>query len=134
MGPAELAALARLAEARRAGALARLDALMAEMRACEAEIAERRSTATRDLAEGGEGLPLAQQALRLTWAEQRIAQARRRLAVLAPEIAAARAAAVQALGKHEALEKLTERAELDALRLRITRAERDAPPPLARPK
>lgn len=125
MQPGELARLAHLVEARKAGALGRLEALMAEVRACEAEIAARRETLAHDLAEGG--LPPAQQALRLTWAEQRIAQARRRLASLAPEIAAARAAAIRELGKHAALEKLTERADAEADRIRAARTERDAP-------
>ncbi|MFO1105082.1 MAG: hypothetical protein U1E34_03190 [Amaricoccus sp.] len=132
MDARDLARLAHLVEARKAGALARLEALTAEMRTCEDEIVALRETAARDLAEGG--LPPAQQALRLKWAEQGIVLARQRIARLAPEIAAARAAAIRELGKHEALETLSERAEVEATRLRAARVERDAPPHPARPK
>lgn len=131
MDARDLARLAHLVEARKAGALARLEALTAEMRTCEDEIVALRETAARDLAEG---LPPAQQALRLKWAEQGIVLARQRIARLAPEIAAARAAAIRELGKHEALETLSERAEVEATRLRAARVERDAPPHPARPK
>ena len=54
------------------------------------------------------------------------------LAALGPRIAEARAAAVQSLGKHAALEKLADRADQDAAQIRAARAERDAPQPAAR--
>ncbi len=128
MTPAQLRELIRLAEARKAGDLARLDALLTEARACEAEIEDAGRTAVEDLAAAAE-MPMAQLALRQVWADQRVAQARRRLATLAPRVAAARAAAVQSLGKHAALEKLVDHADRAAAHTRAARAERDAPPP-----
>lgn len=132
MTPAMLRQLLRIAEARKVGDLARLDALMVASRACEAEISEAALTAARDTLAGIE-TPMAQRALRLAWADQRIAAARRRLAALGLEVAAARAAAIRSLGKHQALEKLVEKAERDAALVRAARNEREAPPPEAPP-
>ena len=60
---------------------------------------------------------------------RRMRAARRRRGELAARIRAARAEAVQSLGKHEALEALVERADRAAAQLRIARAEREAPAP-----
>ncbi|HRO10634.1 hypothetical protein [Amaricoccus sp.] len=128
MTPAALRRLAGLAEARRARDLARLDALLSRDRTLAAEIAALATTLSRE-AKSGAPLPPAQQALRETWVDQRIRAARRQRAALAPAIAAARAQAVQSLGKHEALGKLVERADDDARHQRDARTEREAPPP-----
>jgi hypothetical protein len=126
--PETLGRLARLADARKARDLARLDRLLAEDRRLADEIAALAATGARDLAAGAP-LPLAQQGLRLAWAERHIAAARRRRAELIAAIRAARAAAAQSLGKHRALEQLTERADRAASQARAARAEREAPPP-----
>jgi hypothetical protein len=125
--PTALRQLMQLAEARKARDLARLDRLLVEDRRLAAEVAELAGTAARDLAEDV-ALPLAQQGLRLAWADQRIRAAERRRAELAAGIGAARAEAAQSLGKHRALEHLVERAERAALQVRAARAEREAPP------
>ncbi|MER2509730.1 MAG: hypothetical protein ABTQ27_13390, partial [Amaricoccus sp.] len=90
MTPARLRELLRLAEARKSGNLARLDALLAEVRACEAEIEDAARTVVQDLAAAAE-MPMAQLALRQIWADQRVAQARRRMGALGPRVAEARA-------------------------------------------
>ncbi len=120
--------LVRLAEARKTGALARLEILMAQVRACEAEIIDAEQTFARDFAEQQE-TPMAQLARRSAWVDQRIALARRRIAALAPAIAAARSAAIQGLGKHKALETLAERAERTERQALAARVERETPPP-----
>jgi hypothetical protein len=125
--PARLRELAGLVEARKARDLARLEALIAEDRRLEAEIAHLSGTAARDL-ETGIAVPLAQQAVRQSWADQRIRAARRRRAELAAGIRAARAAAVQSLGKHESLGSLVARADRVAALANAARAEREAPP------
>jgi hypothetical protein len=129
--PAGLRALAGLVEARKARDLARLEGLVAEDRRLEAEIAELAATGSRDLAEGA-ALPLARQGLREIWAEQRIRAARRRRAELAARIRAARAEAVQSLGRHRALEHLVEGADRSEAQRRLARAEREAPPAVGR--
>jgi hypothetical protein len=130
MTPAALRQLLGLIEARKARDLAQLDRLLGEDRRLAAEIAELASTAARDLADGE--LPPGRQGVRLAWADQRIRAARRRRAELAQAIRAARAAAARSLGKHQALEHLTDRADRAALHLRAARAEREAPPATAR--
>ncbi len=127
MTPVALQRLAGLVEARKARDLARLETLLAEDRRLAAEIAAVAATAARDLAEAPD-LPLAQQGLRQRWADQRIRRAGERRAELAAAIRAARAIAVQSLGKHRALENLVERADREARRLRAARAEREASP------
>ena len=131
MNPAALRRLTGLAEARRARDLARLDRLLARARELEAEIASLATTLARDR-EAGVPLPLPQQALRQSWVDQRVRAVLRQRAALVPEIAAARAEAVQSLGKHRALEELVERGEHDARQQRVARAEREAPAPPAR--
>lgn len=126
MAPAALRQLLRLAEARKASDLARLDALMVARRAVEAEIVEARATAVADLT-AIEGLPMEQRAIRLIWADQRAKAGVIRREALDAEIAAARAAAVQSLGKHEALGKLVEKADRDAGLARVARKERETP-------
>lgn len=131
MTPAALRELMRLMDARKARDLARLDRLLTEDRRLEAEIAALAATGSRDLAEGP--LPLPEQGRRLAWAAARIRAAERRRRELAAEIRAARAEAVQSLGKHRALEHLTDRADLDVVQRRTARAEREAPPPARQP-
>lgn len=128
---ARLRALAGLVEARKARDLAALDALMAEDRRLAAEMAELARTPSRDAEAGGGALPLDRQAARLAWVERRMrALGAARVALRAP-IAAARAAAVQSLGKHEALDHLVARETRAAAQRRESRAEREAPPPKA---
>jgi hypothetical protein len=129
MTPQALRALAEIVEARKARDLARLERLLAEDRGLSREIEALAATATRDLAEGA-SLPLPRQGVRLAWADARIRAARRRREVLAEEIRAARAEAVRSLGKHTALEHLAGRADREELRVRTSRAEREAPPPV----
>lgn len=132
MTPAMLRALSGLAEARRARDLARLDNLLTRDRALQAEILALASTLERDHATGIK-LPPAQLALRQAWVDQRLRAARGQRAALAASITAARAVAVQSLGKHRALENLVERGERQAKHQLLARAEREAPPPAARP-
>lgn len=127
MTPAELQRLLDMAEARQSRDLARLDAALAEDRRLEAEIASLAATPTRDMAEGLD-VPLAQQGLRLAWAQKGIARARARRAELAREIAALRAAATRSVGKHSSLEELLARAGREEVRVRAARDEREAPP------
>jgi hypothetical protein len=130
MTPAALRQLAALAEARGSRDLAVLDALLLEDRRLAAEILEIAAAPARDLAEGGIAIaPIAQQALRFAWLEQHIAALRRRRAELAPRIRQARAEATRSLGKHQALEHLTEHAEQASDLLREARSEREAMPP-----
>jgi hypothetical protein len=127
--PAILRQLLQIAEVRKSRDLAALEALVAADRACEAEIEELSDTHARDWADGAAALtPLFQQGLRLVWADARIAEVRKRREVLADRIAGAREAAIQSLGKHEALEQMIKEVEREAKHLRATRAERDAPP------
>ena len=132
MSPAALRALTGLAEARQARDLARLDGLLTRQRRLDGEIADLSAALSRDLAAGLD-LPPAQQALRQAWVDARLRAARQQRAALAASIAAARAEAVQSLGKHRALETLVERGDRIALQQRLARAEREAPPPRARP-
>ncbi len=122
-----LTGLLRLAEARRSGDLARLEALLAEERALERERLAAGATPRLDLADGAAQTPFAQQALRLAWAQARLERVLRRRAELAVEIAAARAQAAQSLGRHEALEHLRERAADHERRARDARVERETP-------
>jgi hypothetical protein len=130
MTPAALRQLAGLADVRKVRELARLDALLTEDRRLAAEIAELAATGVRDLASDA-ALPLGRQALRLAWAEQRIALARWQRTALAAEIAAARRLAAVSLGKHQALERLTEASDRASAQVRAARAEREAPPAAA---
>jgi hypothetical protein len=125
--PSALRELARLMDARKARDLARLDRLLSEDRRLGEEIAALAATARRDMAEGPP-LPLPEQGRRLAWAAARTRAAERRRMTLAAEIRAARAVAVQSLGKHRALEHLTDRADRAAVQIRDARAEREAPP------
>jgi hypothetical protein len=131
MTPAALRQLTRLAEARKARDLARLEGLLIRERQLAAEISALSGTLARDLATGI-ALPPAQQALRQAWVEQRIRAAERQRTALAAGIVAARAEAVQSLGKHRALEHLVERGDRIALQHDLARAEREAPPAAAR--
>jgi hypothetical protein len=130
MTPAALRQLLGLIEARKARDLAELHRLLAEDRRLTTEIAELAATHVRDLAEGE--LPLPRQGARLAWADQRIRAARRRRAELAARIRAARATAARSLGKHKAVEHLTDAADRAALLIRAARAEREAPQPAPR--
>ena len=130
MTPTLLRRLTSLAEARRARDLARLDNLLTRDRALQSEIDALPATLERDRASKIE-LPLPQQGLRQAWVQQRLRACRRERADLAPKIAAARAVAVQSLGKHRALESLVERGKREAEQQLLARAEREAPPPTA---
>jgi hypothetical protein len=126
--PARLRELLSLAETRKARDLARLDAFAAEDRALAAALAELAATHARDMAEGPGAAPLALLGQRLVWADRRSAAIRAERARLAGRLAAARAEATVAIGKHRALESLIERADRDALRTAEARREREAPP------
>lgn len=129
MRAAELEALRRLAEARRASDLAALERLLAERRACAAEIEAVIATRAMELAQPLGHAPPEVLAARLRWAEQRVAALRDRARELDERIVAARAAAAISLGKDEALGQLRDRAAREAAQLRASRAERDTPPP-----
>lgn len=126
MSAPRLRALLALAEARKVRDLAALEALVAEDRRLAAERADLAGLHARDLAEAD--APLAALAARLRWAEARAAAIETARAALAPRIAAARALAVEALGKREALDALAARAEAEARALREARAEAERPP------
>jgi hypothetical protein len=130
MTPEALRRLAGLMEARKVRDLARLDGLMSEDRRLQAEIAELAATGRRD-ADSPTGLPLSHQERRVRWSDQRIALAKSRRIGLAAEIAAARGAAVQSLGRDRALDRLAERSERAANQAREARFERQTPPPVA---
>ena len=70
--------------------------------------------------------------MREIWAESRIRAARRRRGELAARIRAARAEAVQSLGRHRALEHLVEGADRSEERRKLARAERETPPAAGR--
>jgi hypothetical protein len=129
--PAALGQLLALVEARKLRDLAALDRLAAEDRRLAAEIAGLAAAAARDAA-AAVALPLERQGARLVWADRQIRAARARRATLAIEMRAARAAAVQSLGKHRALGELEARARRAALQVREARAEREAPPVVGR--
>jgi hypothetical protein len=126
--PAALRQLAALAEARKAQALARLDAALAEDRRLEAEALELALTPSEDLAEPCPAMPLPRHGVRLAWADRKAGLIRARRAALAGEITRLRALAATTLGRHAALKHLGERAETLEDRLRDGRAEREAPP------
>lgn len=122
--------LLEVAEARKSRDLARLDALNAQARGCEAEAQEAARLGSADMAEAAIAeVPLAFQGLRMAYAEHLISAAEQRLKALQPEIEAARATAAESFGKHAALARMIEDAERERAHLRATRAERDAPPP-----
>lgn len=128
MKPEDLKRLAQLTDAVKSRDLARLEALLAQDRGLEDEI-ERLSLQQIEDMKSGDNIP--QLARRLAWAEAHIDKARRGRAALAAQIRAAREAAVQSLGRHEALEHLREKAAEDATREALARIERDAPAPEA---
>ncbi|MFO1141440.1 MAG: hypothetical protein U1E59_03455 [Amaricoccus sp.] len=127
MTPATLRGLAGLVDARTNRDLARLEALVAEDRRLEAELAELASTLVREHPESRD-IAFPSQALRYIWVEQRTRAACRRRSELAAAIRAARAAAVQSLGKQRALEELVGRAQNAEDQVRTARAEREAAP------
>lgn len=131
MTPAALAQLLQLMEARKSRDLAQLDRLLTEDRALAEELAALARLPAQDLEDDPDLSPM-EQARRLAWAEQRRRTAERRRSVLATEIRAARAIAVRSLGKHRALEHLGDRAAREAVRTRLARAEREAPPAVPR--
>jgi hypothetical protein len=127
MTPTALRQLGSLMAAQKARDLARLERLVAEDRALEAEMAALGGLAAEDAA-SGHVLPPERQAARLAWADHRRALAARRRAALVPEIAAARAMAVRSLGRERALDHLAATADRIDTRLRGAREEREAPP------
>lgn len=116
--------LAGLFGALKARDLALLDRLRAEDRRLEAEIAAVAAGVAAD-AEAEPPLPPAQRALRLAWADRRIALARAARARLAGEIDMARRVAAVSLGKERAVETLSDRARRAAAHARAARAERE---------
>lgn len=116
--------LAGLFGALKARDLALLDRLRAEDRRLEAEIAAVAAGVAAD-AEAEPPLPPAQRALRLAWADRRIALARAARARLAGEIDMARRVAAVSLGKERAVETLSDRARRAAAHARSARAERE---------
>ncbi|MFO1210858.1 MAG: hypothetical protein U1E40_16840 [Amaricoccus sp.] len=128
MTPVTLRRLAGLVDARKNRDLARLEALFAEDRRLQAELGDLTATLARELGEEAD-MPPGRQGLRYIWVEQRSRAIRRRRAELTAAIRVARAAAVQSLGKHRALEDLVDRAEDAEAQARAARAERESPPP-----
>ncbi|HVL20426.1 MAG TPA: hypothetical protein VM422_05500 [Amaricoccus sp.] len=127
MTPAALRKLGALMAARKARDLARLERLVAEDRALAAELAALASAGAADVA-SGEALPPDRQAVRLAWIDQRTAMLARRRGILAAEIAGARAAAIQSLGRERALDRLAEIAGRAEATRHAAREEREAPP------
>lgn len=128
MTPARLAELLALSEARKARALAALEAAAEADRRLVAELAELAATYARDMAGGVDAAALPALGRRLVWADRRAAAVRAERTALAPRLAALRAEAAQAVGKHRALERLLDDARAEARRAADARAERDAPP------
>ncbi|MBP7002041.1 hypothetical protein [Amaricoccus sp.] len=128
MTPARLAELLALAGTRKARALAELEAVASADRRLAEELAGLAATHARDMEGEVTAGDLPAIGRRLAWAEARSAAVRAERARLAPLLAAARAAAAVAVGKHRALEELLDGARLEARRRTEAREERDAPP------
>ena len=126
MTPAALQRLGKLMEARKARDLAHLEQLVAEERRLRGELDTLAAT-PRVEAESGETLPPDRQAVRLAWIDRQATLLRERLALLAPQIARARAAAVQSLGREQALERLARNAATVERSIRSAREEREMP-------
>lgn len=129
MKTSDLRRLTALAEARKQRDLAELEALASEDRRLVEAIKGYASTYSRDFQEGGEEMPLSQFALRLEWAERSIAVATRQRAELHKKIALLRKRAAVSLGKHQALEKLSERTARQEADQRQGREQKEAPSP-----
>jgi septation ring formation regulator EzrA len=129
MSPEALARLRAAAEARKDRDLAQLQSALAEDRRLEAQIAELAQASTRDMEAAGT-VPFSQLALRLAWAEQKAAQARKRQADLRAELPRLRREAARSLGRHEALTELARREAAEKARRTAARAERETPPHL----
>jgi hypothetical protein len=128
MKPQQLRQLTALAEARKSRDLAELEALTSEDRRLAEAIEAYARAPARDILEGAEGMPLAQLALRLEWADRNIAIAHRQRVELGERIAALRKRAAVSLGKHQALEKLTERAFRQQAERVLAREDKEAVP------
>lgn len=122
----KLGQLVDLANARKAHDLALLEAALAEDRRLELEIATLTGTVARDMADPDMStMPYSQYAIRLQWADHRISEAAARRKALQTEIRKLRSLAAAALGKHRALEKLTERARKQQTEIAEARRERE---------
>jgi hypothetical protein len=128
MKPSQLRQLTDVAEARKVRDLAELEALTSEDRRLAEAIEAYARAPAQDLLDSGENVPLAQIALRMEWADRNIAIARRQRAALAGRIAVFRKRAAVSLGKHQALEKLTERSIRRRADLAQAREEKEAAP------
>ncbi|WP_424933857.1 hypothetical protein [Amaricoccus macauensis] len=129
MKPKQLRQLTALAEARRSRDLAALEAAMNEDRRLAQAIDHYAKSPALDLREDGGAFQFNQMALRQQWADRNIALARQQRVELAKRIAGLRKKAASSLGKHEALEKLTEQANKSQAETERTRTEREAPVP-----
>lgn len=127
MTPQQLRQLAELAEARRSRDLAELEAVVAEDRRLAQAIEGYARSHAQDMADADGELPFAQMALRIEWADRNIALARMQRAELAKRITELRKRAAVSLGKHRALEKLTDRAIRQEAEIQRTREEKEAP-------
>lgn len=127
MTPQQLRQLTELAEARRSRDLAELEAVVAEDRRLAQAIEGYSRSHAQDMADADGGLPFAQMALRIEWADRNIALARMRRAELAKRISELRKRAAVSLGKHRALEKLTDRAVRQETEIQRAREEKEAP-------
>lgn len=134
MKPEQLRQLAALADARKSRDLAALEAAISEDRQLVEAIEAYSRIPAQDFMETGATVPFAQMALRQEWANRNIVIAQRRRAELAVRIAALRKIAARSLGKHKALEDLTDRAVRDIAQQRLARQEREAPTPDGRKK
>jgi hypothetical protein len=129
MKPEQLRQLAALAEARKSRDLASLEAVVSEDRQLVEAIEAYARAPAQDFSEAGGNLPFAQMALRQQWADRNIAIAQQRRAELAMKIAELRKIAALSLGKHKALQDLTDRAVRESAQQRLARQEREALPP-----
>ncbi len=124
----QLNKLVALADAQKARDLAVLESALAEDRRLEQEINEMSKIIAQDMTDGDfSEMPYSQFALRLQWADHRVSEAAVRREALSDKIRKLRSLAAISLGKHSALEKLSERAEKQKREFREARTDRETP-------
>ncbi len=127
MNPDQLHQLLILSDARKTQALAALERVAAEDRKLAAEIDRITAMAGTDFDISSAGVPPKQLGLRLAWVDQSVRLLNRKRDALAPEIQRLRREATLLLGKHEALDELTSRADAERAQDRARRAEAETP-------
>ena len=131
MTPEQLAPLAGISERMLLRDLAALADLREELARAEAEIAQLRGHAAREVAMLKQGASPAEQQAVAKWqleADRRLRRLIQRKAEIAEEEEAARASALEAFGRDMAVEILTKRAKKDRLIRRRKQAEQDGMP------